>query len=81
MQKTTLFGAAAGRIYVIDLEGTTAVLEVRSYDDDLILRHGQPICKMVYERLAGPLPAAYGAGPGNNHYQDQRGPRLSRYFA
>lgn len=59
--------------------GTPAVLEVRPYDDDLILRHGQPICKMAYERLCGATDRAYGAS-GTNHYADQRGPRLSKYF-
>ncbi|MEE9394295.1 MAG: 2'-deoxycytidine 5'-triphosphate deaminase [Planctomycetota bacterium] len=61
-------------------KGTPAVLEVRPYDDDLILRHGQPICKMVYERLCSPARTAYGSG-GANHYAQQRGPRLSKYFS
>lgn len=60
-------------------KGTPAVLEVRPYDDDLVLRHGQPICKMAYERLCGPTDRIYGAG-AHNHYAHQRGPRLSRYF-
>ncbi len=59
--------------------GTPAVLEVRPYDDDLILRHGQPICKVAFETLAGRPERAYGEGT-SNHYQDQRGPRLSRFF-
>jgi dCTP deaminase len=58
--------------------GTPAVLEVRPHDDDLILRHGQPICKMAFEALAGRPRAAYGESQGA-HYQHQRGPRLSRY--
>ncbi len=60
--------------------GTPAVLEVRPYDDDLILRHGQPICKMAYERLCGVTEQIYGVG-GSNHYAHQRGPRLSKYFS
>ncbi len=59
--------------------GTPAVLEVRPYDDDLILRHGQPICKVAFETLAGRPERAYGEGT-TNHYQHQRGPRLSRFF-
>lgn len=59
--------------------GTPAVLEVRPYDDDLILRHSQPICKMAYERLCGSTELVYGAS-GTNHYAHQRGPRLSKYF-
>jgi dCTP deaminase len=55
------------------------VLEVRPHDDDLILRHGQPICKMAFESLAGRPKRTYGEGKAN-HYQDQRGPKLSRFF-
>ncbi|MCB9830959.1 MAG: 2'-deoxycytidine 5'-triphosphate deaminase [Planctomycetes bacterium] len=62
-----------------EVKGTPAVLEVRPYDDDLVLRHGQPICKMAYERLCGSTDRIYGEGPVN-HYAHQRGPRLSRYF-
>lgn len=61
-------------------KGTPAVLEVRPYDDDLILRHGQPICKMAFEDLASIPTLPYGASGLRSHYQDQRGPRLSRYF-
>ena len=68
------FGAAG------EVHGTPAVLEVRPYDDDLILRHGQPICKMAYERLCRPSDTPYGLGEGS-HYAHQRGPRLSKYFA
>lgn len=67
------FGAGPG------LRGTPAVLEVRAHDDDLILRHGQPICKMVFEHLSERPAVLYGEG-GTNHYQHQRGPRLSRLF-
>jgi dCTP deaminase len=59
--------------------GTPAVLEVRPHDDDLILRHGQPICKMAFESLAGRPRRPYGDGKSGSHYQDQRGPRLSRF--
>jgi dCTP deaminase len=60
--------------------GTPAVLEVRPHDDDLILRHGQPICKMAFESLAGRPRRPYGGSKTASHYQDQRGPRLSRFF-
>lgn len=62
-----------------EIQGTPAVLEVRPYDDDLVLRHGQPICKMVYERLTRRAEVAYG-NTGVNHYANQRGPRLSKFF-
>jgi dCTP deaminase len=60
--------------------GTPAVLEVRPHDDDLILRHGQPICKMAFEALAGRPKRPYGDTRTFSHYQDQRGPKLSRFF-
>jgi dCTP deaminase len=59
--------------------GARAVLEVRPHQDDLILRHGQPICAMAYERLQIPCTRLYGAC-GNN-YARQDGPRLSKHFA
>lgn len=62
-----------------EVKGTPAVLEVRPYED-LILRHGQPICKMAYERLCESVALAYGRNV-KSHYHDQRGPRLSKYFA
>ncbi|MFW5829713.1 MAG: 2'-deoxycytidine 5'-triphosphate deaminase [Planctomycetota bacterium] len=58
--------------------GTRAVLEVRPHEDDLILRHGQPICAMAYERLTRPCDQAYGGG--GSHYATQDGPRLSKYL-
>ncbi len=58
--------------------GAKAVLEVRSHEDDLILRHGQPICTMAYETLRGPCSALYGSR--NNSYGEQRGPKLSKHF-
>lgn len=60
-------------------DGLRAVLEVRPHADDLILRHGQPICAMAYETLTSPCERVYGSA-GNN-YANQDGPRLSKHFA
>lgn len=60
--------------------GTPAVLEVRAYDDDLILRHGQPICRLAFEHLHAAPERPYGAEMGS-HYGDQRGPTLSRFVS
>ena len=60
------------------LVGAKAVLEVRPHEDDLILRHGQPICAMAYERLQGPTEELY--GHRGNNYAEQDGPRLSKHF-
>ena len=62
-----------------ELKGTPAVLEVRPYEDDLIVRHRQPVCKMAYERLSGRPEKLYGVGI-QSHYAEQRGPRLSKFF-
>ncbi len=62
-----------------DEQGTPAVLEVRGFEDDLIIRHRQPICRMVYERLAALPERLYHGGIGS-HYARQRGPALSKYF-
>ena len=59
--------------------GAPAVLEVRAHEDDLILRHGQPICAMAYEALTGPCAKLYGTA--GNTYASQEGPRLSKHFA
>jgi dCTP deaminase len=58
--------------------GAPAVLEVRPHTDDLILRHGQPICAMAYETLSAPCVQLY--GDCGNTYASQDGPRLSKHF-
>jgi dCTP deaminase len=62
-----------------EILGTPAVLEVRPYEDDLIVRHRQPVCKMAYERLVAPPHKLYGVGV-HSHYAEQRGPRMSKFF-
>lgn len=62
-----------------EVKGTPAVLEVRPYEDDLIVRHRQPVCKMAYERLTARPEKLYGVGMKSN-YAAQRGPRLSKFF-
>ncbi|MCS6970377.1 MAG: 2'-deoxycytidine 5'-triphosphate deaminase [Planctomycetota bacterium] len=59
--------------------GAPAVLEVRPHQDGLIVRHGQPLCAMAYERLSRPCARPYGSCA--NTYADQDGPRLSKHFA
>ncbi|MCB9892882.1 MAG: 2'-deoxycytidine 5'-triphosphate deaminase [Planctomycetes bacterium] len=62
-----------------EVKGTPAVLEVRPYEDDLIVRHRQPVCKMAYEKLIAPPGKLYGVGVRSN-YAAQRGPKLSKFF-
>lgn len=58
--------------------GSRAVLEVRSRDVPFLLRHGQPVCRLVYERLSARPDALYGADLASN-YQSQR-LKLSKHF-
>ncbi len=63
-----------------ELGGTPAVLEVRPYEDDLIMRHQQPVCKMAFEKLSEPPEILYGSSKMGSHYAEQQGPALSKYF-
>ena len=55
-----------------------AVLEVRSRDVPFLLEDGQPVGRLVYEKLAGLPDALYGADATSN-YQHQ-GLKLSKHF-
>jgi dCTP deaminase len=55
-----------------------AVLEVRSRDVPFLLEDGQPVGRLVYEKLAGAPDELYGAGPTSS-YQHQ-GLKLSKHF-
>lgn len=63
-----------------EVRGTPAVLEIFTHDNDFILRDGQPICKMVYERLASAAEVMYGDTKLASNYYRQQGPRLSKHF-
>ncbi len=60
--------------------GTPAVLEVKPYDNNFILRDGQPICKMVFVENSEMPDLIYGVGGLGSHYQKQRGAFLSKHF-
>ncbi len=62
------------------MRGTPGVLEIFTHDNDFVLRDGQPICKMIYERLAAPAELLYGDAKLASNYYRQRGPRLSKHF-
>lgn len=61
-----------------DLPGAPAVLEVRSFENNIVIRDGQPICKIVYERMAEIPNFVYGATGSN--YLHQKGIKLSKHF-
>lgn len=62
-----------------DQRGSAAVLEVEAYGHEFVLRDGQPICLMVYERLLAPPQKIYGQD-FKSHYSEQSGPRLAKWF-
>ncbi len=55
-----------------------AVLEVRSRDVPFLLENGQPVGRLIYEKLAGVADELYGASATSN-YQGQ-GLKLSKHF-
>ncbi len=59
--------------------GAIGVLEIEAYSHPFILRDGQPICLMTYERLLEAPEKHYGSDL-NSHYQMQEGPRLAKWF-
>ncbi len=58
--------------------GSRAVLEVRGRDVPFLLRHGQPVAKLVFEPMQDKPEALY--GQNGSHYQAQ-GLRLSKHFS
>lgn len=59
-------------------EGSRAVLEVRGRDVPFLMRHGQPVAKLVFEAMTETPASLYGAK--GSHYQAQN-LRLSKHFA
>jgi dCTP deaminase len=59
--------------------GTIAVLEIEAYSHDFVLRDGQPICLMVYERMLAAPEKTYGEQLKSN-YGTQQGPQLAKWF-
>lgn len=60
-------------------QGSRATLEVRARDVPFAVEHGQPISKLVFERLVKPAAMLYGAEIGSS-YQGQR-VTLSKHFS
>jgi dCTP deaminase len=59
--------------------GWQAVLEVSMHGHDFILRDGQPICLMAFEKLLLKPDMLYGRDIKSN-YGGQSGPRLAKWF-
>eukprot|EP01065_Artemidia_motanka_P028920 TRINITY_DN346_c0_g2_i2.p1 TRINITY_DN346_c0_g2~~TRINITY_DN346_c0_g2_i2.p1 ORF type:complete len:380 (+),score=64.86 TRINITY_DN346_c0_g2_i2:79-1218(+) len=60
-----------------EVKGREAVLEVRPHETVTVF-DGQPICLMKFLRNDGPVKKPYGSA--TNHYHDQTGPQLAKYF-
>jgi dCTP deaminase len=58
--------------------GRPLTLEVRPFED-LCIRHGQPIAKIYFERMAE-VPLKHYDELDTSHYQTQSGPALSKHF-
>jgi dCTP deaminase len=59
--------------------GSRAALEVRARDVSFMVEHGQPVCKLAFERMAQEPDVLYGKDIGSN-YQGQL-TMLSKHFA
>jgi dCTP deaminase len=53
-----------------EFRGSRAALEVRAHDVPFMIEHGQPVCKLTFERMVEPPTELYGQGIGSN-YQRQ----------
>jgi dCTP deaminase len=51
-------------------QGSRAALEVRAHDVPFMIEHGQPVCKLTFERMLETPSELYGQGIGSN-YQRQ----------
>jgi dCTP deaminase len=49
--------------------GSRAALEVRAHDVPFMIEHGQPVCKLTFERMLEVPSALYGQGIGSNYQQ------------
>ncbi len=58
--------------------GSRAALEVRAHDVPFLVEHGQPVCKLVFERMAEVPDRLYGWDLGSS-YQEQT-VTLSKHF-
>lgn len=64
-----------------EIPDSGVVCEIRNIGNaPLILTHGQPVCLLRYEQIAGTPNTAYGAQLKPSHYQGQKGVQLSKFF-
>lgn len=73
------FDPGFGYDRVSQIYGSRAALEVRARDVPFMIEHGQPICKLAFERMLAEPDRLYGSDVGSN-YQGQE-TMLSKHFA
>jgi dCTP deaminase len=73
------FDPGFGYDRVSQIYGSRAALEVRARDVPFMVEHGQPICKLAFERMLDEPDRLYGSDVGSN-YQGQE-TMLSKHFA
>lgn len=62
-------------------EGWQATLEIRSFVNPFRVRHGQPICKFVFDIVSSAPDKVYATEKlGTSNYEKQIGPKLAKYF-
>jgi dCTP deaminase len=60
------------------LRGSRAALEIRAHDVPFMIEHGQPVCKLTFERMMQKPLTLYGKASGSNYQQQAE--TLSKYF-
>jgi dCTP deaminase len=58
--------------------GSRAALEVRAHDVPFMIEHGQPVCKLTFERMLEPPETLYGRDAGSSYQLQQD--TLSKHF-
>ncbi|MDQ1393030.1 MAG: dCTP deaminase [Acidimicrobiaceae bacterium] len=59
--------------------GSRAALEVRAHDVPFMIEHGQPVCKLTFERMLEPPTSLYGPAIGSSYQQQEE--TLGKHFA
>ena len=58
--------------------GSRAALEVRAHDVPFLIEHGQPVCKLTFERMLEPPHVLYGEDIGSSYQQQEQ--TLGKHF-
>jgi dCTP deaminase len=59
--------------------GSRAALEVRAHDVPFMIEHGQPVCKLTFERMLAAPTALYGPDIGSSYQQQED--TLGKHFS